>query len=900
MFNYMFSMMHDKSYAEYDPYYKDVSVLMHGNILNDLSTVYDSGSKNPVLTLAGSATLVPQPVKYGNASVSLNGTTAYVDIAISSNIQVGNGTFTIEGWFYPTSLANTPNIFFYGNGSTLNDSINMYINTNGTINFAIYQGATNYSISTGVVVVINTWQHMAFTRSGNTIYAFINGVLAGSSAAAGTVGVPSTSPIAAIGKRYSAGSSTAFFTGFVHDFRFTKGICRYTTAFTPPNTEFYDYNDTYISKVTALLHGDGTNGSTFFPENSGYQTMLVQQESTGSTISTAVSKYSGSSINIVNNSAITLSNTNGNIFTADYTVEGWFYPTALVNDTGLFSKSTDMALSIDADGSISIWSTATKVYTSSPSIITINAWNHVALSRIESNNYVFVNGNLITTYVRSGNIWDVVAPVRLGQYTTNPTFLGYVEEFRITNGAGRYTSNFILETFAYPNPSLKDPLIDNVSLLITGSGLNNSTNIIDSSAYTNTISAISGAKISTAKTKIVGSSILLNGTTDYIQAIASPDFNFGTDDFGIDMWVNCTAITGTGAHPLITLRSAGSMLLLGTSSGGGEGRLIATTNTNSVTSSVVLTANTWYHIYVGRYNAAQGGSIYIAIDGAYVGGTIETGVIGDSVTNLQIGYDAITSTYWNGNIENIRITKGNARYPEMWPVGTFTPPYRGAMIPQVLKDRYFSNVSLLLKGDGSIAVDSSSNAAVVTSASGAIISTTVAKFGVSSIYFPNASSYISIPRNSSNEISTGDFTIEAWVYLNGNCEFVLFSYANDNTQSVIPIINYRIAINSLRPLLNSVNVNFQSPTVLATYSVWQHHALVRAGSNFTMYLNGISIGTNTNSAALCSVSTSFPIIMGKLLSSGGATGYMDDFRLTKGLARYTANFTPPARTFPTV
>jgi hypothetical protein len=58
------------------------------------------------------------------------------------------------------------------------------------------------------------------------------------------------------------------------------------------------------------------------------------------------------------------------------------------------------------------------------------------------------------------------------------------------------------------------------------------------------ITAVGSAQISTAQSKFGGSSLLLNGTTDYVSNGGGSDFNFGTGDFTVDCWVYVPAVTG--------------------------------------------------------------------------------------------------------------------------------------------------------------------------------------------------------------------------------------------------------------------------------------------------------------------------------------------------------------------
>jgi len=210
------------------------------------------------------------------------------------------------------------------------------------------------------------------------------------------------------------------------------------------------------------------------------------------------------------------------------------------------------------------------------------------------------------------------------------------------------------------------------------------------------------------------------------------------------------------------------------------------------------------------------------------------------------------------------------------------------------------NVSLLLHMDGTNGsttfTDSGPNALTVTSSS-ATISTTQSKYGGSSGYF-GGSSYI-VANNALLNISTGDFTVEGWIYFNTvasgqqpvsiysgtSISFAIFT-ASSGT------LNYYLSS-------NGSSWNLASGVLMGSVATsgWYHFAIVRNGSVFTPYLNGVS-GTNTTSASNLNSQQQFVAGASPNFSTGWFNGYLDDLRVTKGLARYTANFTPPTTAFP--
>lgn len=91
---------------------------------------------------------------------------------------------------------------------------------------------------------------------------------------------------------------------------------------------------------------------------------------------------------------------------------------------------------------------------------------------------------------------------------------------------------------------------------------------------------------------------------------------------------------------------------------------------------------------------------------------------------------------------------------------------------------------------------------------------------------------------------------------------------------------------------------YTSSTGSISASQWTHVAFVRDGSNWTWYINGIAAGTGTNSADLTFTTQPTYIGYGGEDYFAAFNGYIDDLRITKGVARYTSNFTVPDKAFP--
>jgi hypothetical protein len=95
---------------------------------------------------------------------------------------------------------------------------------------------------------------------------------------------------------------------------------------------------------------------------------------------------------------------------------------------------------------------------------------------------------------------------------------------------------------------------------------------------------------------------------------------------------------------------------------------------------------------------------------------------------------------------------------------------------------------------------------------------------------------------------------------------------------------------------------FETAWQNAALGTWAHIAVTRSDTILRFWLDGALVGVRGLPAALQVASTTGPLDVGTLYSASSVTnsyftGYIDDVRITKGVARYTANFTPPALPF---
>lgn len=208
-------------------------------------------------------------------------------------------------------------------------------------------------------------------------------------------------------------------------------------------------------------------------------------------------------------------------------------------------------------------------------------------------------------------------------------------------------------------------------------------------------------------------------------------------------------------------------------------------------------------------------------------------------------------------------------------------------------DPYYANVSLLLHADGTNGStsfpDNSPNPKTVTAADGASITTSIFKFGGGSGNFPG-SARLALPLTN-DLVLDGDFTIECWLYQTGTTRKVVIG-------SNLSVTNNQIQFNQAGLNTGLYNgVGWQSLNLISSpTNTWIFMVYQRLGTTITIYQNGTSLGTFTSGSTYNFSSGA----IGGLQNYAGDewVGYIDDFRVTKGVARYTSNFTPPTEPFP--
>jgi hypothetical protein len=652
-------------------------------------------------------------------------------------------------------------------------------------------------------------------------------------------------------------------------------------------------SDPYFMYNSLLLPGTGTNGAqnnTFLDGSTNNFTITRAGNTTQGTFSPYGPNWSNY-FDGVQDGLITPV-TAGNLVNTDFTWEAWVNFSSLASASCIIASTTDTvsrtllyydvtnglryAVARSSVDQISIQQGSTTGWT-------VGTWYHVAVVRNGNTYTLYRNGVSIATGTSSYSQSELNQGLTVG-YSNTPSselsLTGYVSNVRVVNGTAVYTSAFTPST---------TPLtaISGTRLLTCQSNrlLDNSTNAFVITKYGNvSVQRFSPFSPGSAySTSVIGGSGYFDGAGDGLTVANNAAFSFGTGTFTIECWFN-SSVTSTAAvifsqhgsginqGPWIVYRNGSNIQFYATSNG-------STWNIANALAIGTITTNAWYHVAVTR----SGSNFYTFLNGV-AGATTTSGLTffaGTGPVAVGGNIDA-AGDYFTGYISDARLIKGTALY-----TSAFTPPT--APLTSV------ANTSLLLNFTNAGIIDNTmiSNLETVGNAQ---ISTAQTKFGGGSMYFDGTGDYLTIPSNVNLELGSGNFTLEAWIYLNAytnsgaviskgvNGAYLIFMGASNElafyastTGSSWTISNLAIASS---PSLNN----------------WHHVAVTREGSTVRTFFNGTGIATQSISGSLVS-QPNVPVIIGYYANS--MNGYIDDLRITKGIARYTTTFTPPTSAFPT-
>jgi hypothetical protein len=274
-------------------------------------------------------------------------------------------------------------------------------------------------------------------------------------------------------------------------------------------------------------------------------------------------------------------------------------------------------------------------------------------------------------------------------------------------------------------------------------------------------------------------------------------------------------------------------------------------------------------------DGVQTGASYTDSD-SYPGGTVRIGQANDGVS----------TRFFPGYFYNMRLVVGTAVYTSNTTIST-TPL------------NAITGTRLLLRALPGV-YDTTGQVTLLTSGS-AEKRTTTQKFGTGSIFFDGSGDYVTAIANSASGIAdpfgfnTGDFTMEGWLYTTTVATGRKTIFASRATATDTTTGRFSVYANTANLEFFSASANVAFGGTITT-NTWTHFAVTRSSGNVRLFLSGTQVGSTTSYTA--SMPSSVNITIGD--NSAGTeswNGYLDDLRITKGYARYVANFTPPTVAF---
>ena len=406
------------------------------------------------------------------------------------------------------------------------------------------------------------------------------------------------------------------------------------------------------------------------------------------------------------------------------------------------------------------------------------------------------------------------------------------------------------------------------------------------------------AQIDTAQSKIGNASLLFDGSDDYWSSLDSDTWDFGTSPFTLEFWVRFASVATP--RMLVSHGGVGDTDTDGWSLHLGSGPLLGWRYKSGASlydkfESWSPLVDTWYHVAVCR-DASN--NLRMFIDGSELGSTTAdyTHDISAGSEQLRVGsaYDGYYD--FSGWIDELRISS-IARY-----TSNFTPPTTPLHPAEVDED-----CVLLLHLDGANSTTWAPDYALggepphnVGFVGTAQLDTAQYRFGPSSLRLDGNSDYLTIPDSPDYDFGTGDFTIGCWLRYNalpssGNGMVVYDHWESSNDYHNVSLRNnagtYQFRIRVRQSSVFVLENTFDAITV--NTGTWYHFALSRDGNTFRMFWDGVAAGSVVNAVNITGISGTWQI--GRYHGAYDYhNGWIDEFRILKGRAEYTSDFTPPS------
>lgn len=662
--------------ATFAPSVKPLAVTSNTRLLacNGPAVTLDSGIDKLALTVVGTtrssllSPFSPSTITQNQGNYSVFFSASSLSTPSSSIYNIGTRDFTIEFWFYTTSV-----------GGQFCSYFNLGAYNTGILYRQQYSAIEVYFVGSQVItpvgsITVNTWYHTALTRSGTSVSLYLNGARI-----ANPTSSASLSPTSSLVIGTSSHGAGENFPGYISNLRFIIGTALYNqsnlTIPTSPltavdGTVFLSLNNTAL--VDSSQHGVPVSIGIGAPKLVPFSPFTSSP--TTVTLGTLTTPYviggsmyfdgTGDSLNIPHSPIYDLS------IAGTWTIDCWIFSTGPTGNfrTIISKRSAGNQWQIYIQQNTNLFSFYNGTQYASSIVILPNIWYHVAACYDGTNLRMFVNG--VLGYTGAINAAAGSDPIYIGGVTgSSEMFIGYISDLRVIRGRALYAASFIPPTLPVANTP------ETILLLRGDSG-----GVFDSTGG-NDIQTVSGAKVSTTIKKFNSGSMQFNGSTDYMVIPGNPIFSNGTSDFTVDCWVYLNAMPTSDTWPT---NYASTMVIVesGTfNAGDGFSCIIGTTKllvhdnadtsyTSPGTHGMVI--NTWYHLaYVRSSN-----TMIFYVNGSSIGSVAFSASLSTG-SFTYIGCETTQGAFLNGYIDDLRFTR-LARYTgPYFPLPTSSPQETG-------------------------------------------------------------------------------------------------------------------------------------------------------------------------------------------------------------------------------
>ena len=445
----------------------------------------------------------------------------------------------------------------------------------------------------------------------------------------------------------------------------------------------------------------------------------------------------------------------------------------------------------------------------------------------------------------------------------------------------------------------------------------------------------------TANNKKWGAGALMfDGTNDYVSVSDNTVFDFGTGPFTIESWINVSSAQTDNVlvsfyedvsnfwYVCLRCNSAADDVRFYTKKAG---------TLDAVDATGLNFSNNWAHLTLVK-EASGAGKLKIYLNGKLQSNNTTDNDLDNDLTftgTFYIGSQDGTNKPFKGIMDSLRIYKGRAlsaaeilsnyqagNIEIQTRTGATSDPNDGsweAWKPTTGETQLLSMDSdksnwnapeqidgytkLLLHMDGTDAATTFPNSATtthtVTAVNQAQVDTAYSKFSGASALFDGTGDYLSVPDSGDWDFGGGDFTVDFWMRFNSLAKARLIG----NYEAISGEGGWFITYYNASPQLEFYSRNAGADwsygvSWTPSSATWYHIAVTRSGNNLYFFVNGAQVGATQDVTGKTVGNSASTLLIGdEDAYTSPLNGWMDELRISKGIARWTSNFTPPPRPY---